>query len=93
MEGHPEVFTLMNKEVPLPSKHSVDGKRIRLELLQEHFADIGSKLHKWAAGTHKDILDACALLWTAQNISLKREKRFPVELERDSLGLAMQIIA
>jgi predicted RNase H-like nuclease len=93
-EGHPEVsFTLMNEGVSLQSKHSAEGKRKRLELIQEHFADIGSQWEKWPIGVRKDILDAYALLWTARRISLRKEKRFPERPERDSFGLPMQITA
>ncbi len=86
VEGHPEVsFTLMNKGLPLLPKHSSDGKRKRLELIQAYFSEIGPQVEKWPIGVRKDILDACALLWTGQRVLLDREKRFP--------ELPMQIVA
>jgi predicted RNase H-like nuclease len=87
IECHPEVsFTLMNKGVPLQSKHSADGKKMRLELIRQNFSEIGSQIDKWSIGVRKDILDACALLWTAQRISLETAQLFPEQLERDSFG-------
>jgi predicted RNase H-like nuclease len=92
LEGHPEVsFTLMNKGMPLPSKHHLAGKTVRRELVEQHFSDVGSRLEKWAIGVRKDILDACALLWTGQRISSGSERRFPEKVERDRFGLPMQI--
>jgi predicted RNase H-like nuclease len=66
---------------------------MRLELIRQQFSEIDSQVDKWPIGVRKDILDACALLWTAQRISLERAQRFPEQLERDSFGLPMQIIA
>ncbi len=93
-EGHPEVsFALMNGGVPLESKHNTQGNKKRLALVQEHFPDFNKNWEKSAIGIRKDILDAYALLWTAQRISSARERRFPETSERDRFGLSMQIVA
>lgn len=91
---HPEVsFALMNRGVPLESKHNIHGNGQRLALARDHFPDFDRNWQKSAVGIRKDILDAYALLWTAQRISLGRERGFPEEFERDGFGLPMQIVA
>lgn len=89
-EGHPELsFALMNGNTPLLSKKKDSGIKQRLELV-EHCVGIRVK-----PGTPhlEDVLDACALLWTARRVRLGKEQSFPEVAEFDRYGLRMKIAA
>jgi len=92
-EAHPELaFLRLNRGVPLPSKQTNDGLRLRTKLLRAAgFRGIG----RWLAGKRNgakpdDILDACALAIAARDFDSSRvlpRGRAP----KDSRGLKMQI--
>ena len=95
-EIHPELsFCEMNGGQPLiQSKKTPDGERQRVSALKhggfpETFL---SPLSTLRSG-RDDFLDACAALWTAQRIYVKRAKRIPNdgEQEYDARGLDMAI--
>lgn len=89
-EGHPELsFTLMNGDVPLISKKKKEGLAQRQSLIERHL---------WVSVTSltphlEDVLDAYALLWTAQRIQRHKELRLPAESQVDKFGLRMEISA
>jgi predicted RNase H-like nuclease len=93
-EGHPEVsFALMNNNEPLSkSKHSYAGQQERTKLLQSSFPDIALSVEQ-NRSWRKDVIDACALLWTARRISEGEAVAFPENSAIDARGLLMQIWA
>jgi len=83
----------MNAGEPLAnSKHTLKGQHDRLNLVATHFSDVRSLVQKHSrfAG---DVLDACAMLWTAQRVQENRALALPKESLVDSRGLLMQIWA
>ena len=93
-EGHPEVsFTIMNGGQPVAeSKHTNAGEERRIRLLQSHFPSVCSLINQHRRNA-EDVIDACALLWTAQRIRQNCAEAFPGEPPEDAHGLAMQIWA
>jgi predicted RNase H-like nuclease len=93
-EGHPEVsFAYMNRGQALhSSKHTTEGHQARITLLTIYFPNIASLVqeHERIA---EDVVDAFAMLWTAQRVSEGRALALPGEPQRDSRGLLMQIWA
>lgn len=94
-EAHPELaFCLMNCGRPLVSKHTNAGLKARQRLLRKAgFA----RLDDWLANPRtlnskpEDILDACALLLTAERIWRGDEVTLPQSPVRDARGLQMAI--
>jgi predicted RNase H-like nuclease len=94
-EAHPELaFCLLNGGRPLVSKHTSEGVRARRRLLrQAGFA----RLDDWLADRREmhakpdDILDACALLLTAERIRRGKALSLPQTITRDARGLRMAI--
>jgi predicted RNase H-like nuclease len=91
-EGHPEVsFAHMNGGKALAnSKHTASGRRDRISLLTVHFPDIAS-LVQTHSRIAEDVIDAGAMLWSAQRIHNKRAAALPGDSPVDSRGLLMQI--
>jgi len=93
-EGHPEVsFAQMNGgEALANSKHSAQGQHDRISLLTPHFSNIASvvRTHSRIA---EDVIDAFAMLWTAQRVHNKQALALPISSPADSRGLLMQIWA
>jgi predicted RNase H-like nuclease len=93
-EGHPEVsFAQMNGGEPLcSSKHTIEGQQGRVRLLATYFPNIACfvQQHNRIA---EDVIDAFAMLWTAQRIRNGRASTLPVVPQKDSRGLLMQIWA
>ena len=79
------------KPVKAPKK-TKQGKDDRRALLAQHFPDLTDH---WLEipGASIDILDAYACIWTARRIVSGQGKCFPVDKERDSVGLAAEIVA
>ena len=94
-EAHPELaFCRLNNGQPLPSKHGEDGLRARRRLLIE----AGFKrLDEWIVmrralhAKQDDILDACALLLTAERIQRGKAIALPATTACDARGLRMAI--
>ena len=94
-EAHPELaFRRLNGGKPLVSKHAAEGIKARRRLLR----DAGFiRLDEWLAQARKlhaktdDILDACALLLTAQRIYRGDAVALPQSVARDARGLRMAI--
>lgn len=94
-EAHPELsFARLNGGTPLPSKHTPEGlARRRALLVEAGFPE----LDDWLSGLRgsgakaDDLLDACALLLTANHIARGSAVQLPVRPERDERGLRMSI--
>jgi predicted RNase H-like nuclease len=98
VEVHPEVsFLTWNRGVPLKaSKKTEEGRRERLALAEAWLGpDLLVRARQGRTRTalaDDDILDAIAVLWTAQRIVEGRAISLPAEPERDETGLRMQIV-
>lgn len=68
-EGHPElIFRALGDGVgPSSSKHTVEGRRQRWQLLRRHFSEL-DRLDPSRLRAH-DALDAYACLWTARRLA------------------------
>jgi predicted RNase H-like nuclease len=90
VEVHPECsFKLLNGERDLPSKRTVTGRAIRLELLADQFVGISS--HAPSGASLHDLLDAYAVLWSVQRYQRGEHSVFG-DGSRDARGLTMQIV-
>lgn len=91
VEAHPECsFAAMNGDRPLPSKHTSIGLVERTNLIRQWLGVEPARVH--GAG-HDDVLDAYALLWTAERFQRGEHRTFPAgAIERDERGLAMRIV-
>ena len=93
-EGHPEMsFALMGSGAPIASrKKSAAGRAARLAALRPHFPSIDS-LTVPRGAAWDDVLDACALLWTARRVASGDALRLPEgPAQRDDRGLRAEIV-
>lgn len=94
-EAHPELaFCRLNGGKPLPSKHTYEGLNARKRLLRKAgFTSISDWLTRRRDFHAKpdDILDACALLLTAQRIKSGKAIAIPATAPRDARGLKIAI--
>lgn len=89
VEVHPEcTFKMLNDDCNLPSKKTVDGQVMRRRLLADHF-DI--PLHAPKGASIDDLLDAYAVLWSAQRFR-RGEHRVFGDGHCDSRGIEMHIV-
>src|SRR5262249_48286385 len=92
-ESHPELIFQRLHGVPLPSKKSQDGIRLRRRILLDNgFASIDAWLEARIGMGAKadDILDACACALAAKEAS--EERRLPKRRQSpDAKGLKMEI--
>lgn len=91
-EGHPEiVFLEMAGQRTLPSKHTGEGRRLRMELLSFYFPSLPEEVAAYPSLV-EDALDAFACLWTAGRITDGRACHLPTDSEEtDSKGRRMAI--
>lgn len=91
IEAHPECsFAAMNGDRPLVSKHSPIGLVERTALIRRW---LGVEPTPVRGARHDDVLDAYALLWTAERFQRGEHQTFPADgEERDQRGLAMRIV-
>ena len=91
-EVHPEVsFCALNHCMPMPyAKKCVDGRRDRLHLLRPIYRVIAD-IRVDGRVANDDILDAVAVMWTAERIWRGRAVRVTTVEAMDSKGLRMQI--
>ena len=94
-EAHPELaFARLNGGVPLASKHTSEGLATRRTLLVEAGF---RELDGWLSGLRgsgakaDDLLDACALLLTANHIARGSAIQLPARSQLDERGLRMSI--
>jgi predicted RNase H-like nuclease len=95
-EAHPELsFTHMNDGTPLgQSKRTAEGKAIRRSLLhQAGFIDPPRRIHGYTVNqvAEDDILDAYAMLWTAERKAKGIASVIPGRPVFDQRGLRMEI--
>ena len=89
IEVHPEcAFMTLNDGTPLPSKKTTEGRRLRRQLLAPHF-HVPPRAPAGAAPD--DILDAYAVLWSAQRYR-RGEHRVFGDGQRDARGIEMRIV-
>ncbi len=89
VEVHPECsFRTLNDHKDLPSKKTMEGRVARRRLLDDHF-DVPRKAPAGAA--MDDMLDAYAVLWSAQRFR-RGEHRIFGDGQRDSRGIEMRIV-
>lgn len=89
VEVHPEcAFATMSNDTPLPSKHTADGIRQRLALIEAEFGALpptpkGAQLD--------DVLDAFAVLWSVERFARGAHRTFG-DGARDECNLPMRIV-
>lgn len=91
IEVHPECsFAAMNGDRVLSSKHTADGLERRTALLETHFGALPTTPR---GATRDDVLDAYAVLWTAERYAAGLHREFGGEpQQRDARGLLMRIV-
>jgi predicted RNase H-like nuclease/RimJ/RimL family protein N-acetyltransferase len=91
VEVHPECsFAEMNGGSPLVSKHSADGLAARAALIEREFGAIPPTPR---GAARDDVLDAYAVLWTAERFAHGQHRELGVEpRQRDERGLLMRIV-
>jgi predicted RNase H-like nuclease len=95
-EGHPEASFATMAGAPVISKKSLaEGRAERIALLEAEGlparALLGGRIK--AKMADDDILDAAALLWTADRFQRGLCKTFPPVPSKDAVGLEMSVIA
>ena len=89
-EVHPELsFWELNQRAPLSSKHSKEGQQKRIELLEKASIPCTSLLK--SIKHSKDLIDACACLWSAIRLHKKQALHTPVPPAFDAHNLRMLI--
>jgi predicted RNase H-like nuclease len=89
VEVHPEcAFKMLNDDQALPSKKTAAGQDLRRRLLADHF-DVPAKAPRGAA--IDDLLDAYAVLWSAQRFRRGVHRQFG-DGQRDDRGIEMRIV-
>jgi predicted RNase H-like nuclease len=73
-------------------KKSREGAQERIEVLSRAFEDDLSALAAPAGAARDDLLDACAVAWTAWRLAQDRAVRLAAEPEVDMRGLRMEIV-
>jgi predicted RNase H-like nuclease len=95
LESHPELcFTMMNAgRAAAHRKKSEAGKAERLALLEQHVPrSMEAAAVKRPSGcASDDLIDALAVLWTAERHLRGQALPLPMEPERDQRGLRMEI--
>lgn len=93
-EGHPEVsFTALAGEPMSAHKAKPDGHRQRRELLRNTFPDMEENIARFRRpDAAANILDAYALLWSAQRLARGVGKSLPSGSEYDTRGLRMEMV-
>ncbi len=97
-EGHPELsFATWNGGAPLAQgKKSREGREVRTALVEQRWPGQLARLEATLRGTDHapdDLLDACALVWTAHRVLAGADRRLPDPAPTDRTGLPMCIRA
>jgi predicted RNase H-like nuclease len=88
LEVHPELSFQQMAGEPLPPKKTPAGAQVRRALLQEHGLEV-PPLPRPARPD--DLLDACAVAWTARRYLAGQASSYPAEPEVFSDGLPAAI--
>ncbi len=96
-EGHPEVSfaTWAGRPMEFPKKR-ITGRAERIRLIESHFAqglvaDLWSQIRGKGAA-QDDLIDALAMLWSAERLVSGQAGILPTEPEYDRHGLRMEIV-
>jgi predicted RNase H-like nuclease len=97
-EVHPEVsFYFLAGQRPLArGKKSAAGRAERVALLEPIFGSAVSmalKERRALAASEDDVLDAFAVLWTAERIAWGTAQTLPAKPPKDAAGLRMEMVA
>jgi predicted RNase H-like nuclease len=94
VESHPEVsFWALAGHKPLPSaKRTLEGRALRLRLLQTAFGPAAGDLTPPRGAAWDDLYDACVLVWTASRVADGTAVHLPSQPQRDARGLRMEIV-
>jgi predicted RNase H-like nuclease len=89
-EGHPELsFAVMNGGVPLQfNKRCVEGQSERIALLRRHFSGLALP----RSGMAGDMVDALAMLWSAERVAEGIHLTLPARPELDDYGIRAEIV-
>jgi len=97
-EGHPELsFWAANGHHGIldykktPVGHYFRRRLLEREFGQDHFPAIRKQFPLKRQAADDDIVDALAMLWTAQRIAAGRAQRMPTKPDRDQTGIDMAI--
>jgi predicted RNase H-like nuclease len=97
-EVHPELcFYFWNGERSMRhSKRTKAGAAERHRLVLSYFGPVFDAIRqqvpaRWAADD--DMLDALAALWSAERVAANVAVRVPTSVQRDALGLSMEMVA
>ena len=94
-ECHPELCFQALRGAPLAAgKKSAAGRRARIQLIDGAFGTGCFAEHRARHRTSvadDDLLDALALLWSAERIAAGRARSLPETPVHDGMGLAMRI--
>ncbi len=88
-------FQMLNADQPLPSsRHSVEGQRERLALVEERIPGISMTVTtaRPRGVGFRQLVELAALLWTARRISGRVLSRVPTDPEWTDLGLRMEYV-
>jgi predicted RNase H-like nuclease len=95
IEAHPELsFTMMNKGIPAAAnKKTHEGRAQRLALLSSCLSGCEADVVAWRprGAAHDDLLDALAVLWTAERFLRNEAQCRPEMADCDERGLRMEI--
>ncbi len=95
-EGHPEIsFAAMAGAPVLSKKRMPTGQTDRVALLEVQGLPARAILSALVKGrmAPDDVLDAAALLWSAERFRRGQHETFPPIPSRDAVGLEMSVIA
>jgi predicted RNase H-like nuclease len=97
-EGHPEVsfWAINGKQGIMDYKKTPVGHYFRRRLLEREFGEdhlpaIRKQFPLKRQAADDDIVDALAMLWTAQRIAAGKAERIPAQPDRDKTGIDMAI--
>ena len=88
-------YQMLNGDRPLEwSRHSVDGQRERLRLIEDRIPGITVAVNQTRVRGvgFRHLVDAAALLWTARRIAGRVLSRMPVDPEWNDAGLRMEFV-
>ncbi|MEX1254716.1 MAG: DUF429 domain-containing protein [Dehalococcoidia bacterium] len=94
VEAHPEVtFRALNGGRAMAyRKKSRAGRQERLAVLTKVFEDDTASLAPPSGAARDDLLDACAVAWTAWRLAQGEAQRLPARRDLDARGLRMEIV-